>query len=257
MEERKIKEIEYYDKQARERAGSEEKSADFEGFNPNILSSFRFCYDILKQRCQGKKLLDYGCGNGVHSVFPAKCGAEVTAIDLSEPSLEIAREKAQKEGLGDKILFLAMDCEKTDFPDNSFDIIFDGGTFSSLDISKALPELKRILKPNGFLLGIETFGHNPLTNLKRKLNKAGGKRTGWAADHIFKEKDIKEAEKHFNKIEIRHFHLTSWLAFPFLKFAFGKALFYLLEEADKVLLKIPFLRKYAFKAVFIFEGPKK
>jgi len=148
-----------------------------------------------------------------------------------------------------------MDCEKMGFPDNYFDIIFDGGTFSSIDLDKAYLELERILKPQGFLLGIETFGHNPFTNLKRKINKLIGKRTGWAAEHIFKTKDLEEAKKYFNKIEVHYFHLISWLVFPFLNLPGGKAFLKLLEFIDGVLLKIPFLRKYAFKVVFIFSCP--
>ena len=260
MEDRKKVEIEYYDKKAEEwlrQKKDEGPITDFEGFDPDLLSSFRFCHEYLKDKCRDKKFLDYGCGNGVHSIFFAKCGAQIIGIDLSEPSLKIAGERAAREGVGDKVRFLAMDCEKMGFPDDYFDIIFDGGTFSSIDLDKAYLELERILKPQGFLLGIETFGHNPFTNLKRKINKLIGKRTGWAAEHIFKTKDLEEAKKYFNKIEVHYFHLVSWLAFPFLNLPGGKAFLKLLEFIDGVLFKIPFLRKYAFKVVFIFSEPKK
>jgi len=261
MEERKQEEIEYYDKKAEEwlREKSEKKwQGDFERFNQILLSSFSFCYQFLEKNCQNKKVLDYGCGNGIHSIFPAKMGAErVIGIDLSEKSLEIARERAKKEGVEEKIEFLKMDCEKMDFPDNYFDIIFDGGTFSSLDLNKAYPELMRILKPDGYLIGVETFGHNPFTNLKRKINKMTGKRTGWATGHIFKMQDLEEAKKYFEKLEVDYFHLISWISFPFLRFPFGKSLLKFFETIDKILLRIPFLRKYSFKVVFIFSGPKK
>ena len=189
-EERKQKEIEYYDKQAeiliKNRIDNASKG-DFEGFNPLLLSSFKFCYNLLEKNCRNKIVLDYGCGNGVHTSFLAKTGAEkVTAIDLSEKSLEVAKLKIKREGVGGKVEFLKMDCEKMDFFNNSFDVIFDGGTFSSLDLKKALPELLRVLKPEGVLIGIETFGHNPLTNLKRRINQIRGKRTDWATEHIFK-----------------------------------------------------------------------
>ena len=108
MEERKQKEIEYYNKKAEEWLRENRKqgvATDFEGFSPNLLSSFRFCYEYLKNKCQNKKLLDYGCGNGVHSIFPAKCGAEVIGIDLSEQSLKIAGERAKREGVEDKVRF--------------------------------------------------------------------------------------------------------------------------------------------------------
>ena len=258
-EERKRKEIEYYDKKAEEFSRERVSvSADFEEFEPQRLASFQFCYKLLSERCQGKIVLDFGCGNGVHSIFPAKNGAEkVVAIDLSEKSLQLARERIKKEGMEGKIEFIAMDCEKMDFPDNSFDIVFDGGTFSSLDVKNAFPELARVLKADGCLLGIETFGHNPFTNLKRKINKVLGKRTGWAAEHIFKMKDLEMAEEYFNKIEVYYFHLISWLAFPFLGFAGGKALLKFFEFGDKILLKLRFLRKYAFKVVFIFSEARK
>ncbi len=239
MEERKQIEIEHYDQKAREfRRGPASSN----------LASFKFAYKLLKENCQDKLVLDYGCGNGVHTIAIAKTGVKkVIGIDLSEKSLEIARRAVPSAE------FLKMDCEKMEFPDNYFDVIFDCGTFSSLDLKLALPELARILKPGGVLIGIETFGHNPLTNLKRKFNKLTGKRTGWATEHIFQEKDLKDAERYFNRIKVNYFHLISWVAFPFLEYPGGKILLRFLESIDRFFLAFPILRKYAFKVVFILE----
>ncbi|MEK9135110.1 MAG: class I SAM-dependent methyltransferase [Patescibacteria group bacterium] len=239
MEERKQIEIEHYDQKAKELG---------RGPASSNLASLKFVYKLLKEKCRGKLVLDYGCGNGVHTIAIAKTGVKkVIGIDLSEKSLEIARRAVPGAE------FLKMDCEKMEFPDNYFDVIFDGGTFSSLDLKLALPELARVLKPDGVLIGVETFGHNPLTNLKRKLNKLTGKRTGWAAEHIFQEKDLKDAERYFNRIKINYFHLISWAALPFLKYPGGGIFLRFLELIDKFFLLFPFLRKYAFKVVFILE----
>ena len=260
MENRKQKEIEYYDRQAEKKLkGSPDQltETDFEGFNPNLLTSYKFCYQWLEKNCRDKTVLDYGCGNGIHTVFIAKFAKKVIGIDLSQPALKIAKERAKRGGVENKTDFREMDCERLEFPEDYFDIIFDGGTFSSLDLKKAYPDLAQVLKPTGFLIGIETFGHNPFTNFKRKINKITGKRTGWAADHIFKMENLKEAEKFFNKIETNFFHLVSWAAFPFLNLPGVKFFLKSLESLDKILLKLPFLRKYAFKVVFIFSNPKK
>ena len=49
-----------------------------------------------------------------------------------------------------------MDCENLTFIDSRFDIIYDFGTFSSLDMNKAIVELRRVLfKPDGYLLAIK------------------------------------------------------------------------------------------------------
>jgi len=228
METRKKKEIEYYDKSARATDGG-----DFEGLAPLI---------------KGKNVLDYGCGNGIHTGFLAEHAAKVTAIDLSENSLQIARGKWQAVN---NIKFIKMDCEKMDFSDNSFDVVFDGGTFSSLDIAKAIPEIARVLKLSGVLVGIETFGHNPILNLKRKLNVLRGTRTEWAATHILRQEDVKLMSRYFQNVKLYYFHIVSWAAFPFLRFPSGKLLLKLLEAIDTALVKIPFMRKYAFKVVFI------
>jgi len=251
MEERKQKEIEHYDSQLNVEQG------DFEGFNPILLGSHKFLRNFLRDKCQDKKILDYGCGNGINTVWLAKYKGEVVGIDLSEKSLDVAKERIKEQGLESMVKFLPIDCENMTFPDNYFDIIFDGGTFSSLDLNKAFPELKRVLKPHGFLIGIETLGHNPFTNFKRKINKLFGKRTKWASEHIFKMKDLKEAKKYFQKKETHFFHLISWIAFPFLKLPGGKILLRILEKIDSFFLFIfPFLKRYSFKIVFIFSQPK-
>ena len=75
--------------------------------------------------------------------------------------------------------------------------------------------------------------------------------------HIFQTKDLEEAKNYFSKIEVHFFHLISWLSFPFLDSQGGKILLKILEEVDKILLSIPFLKKYSFKVVFIFSSPRK
>ncbi|MDD5144810.1 MAG: class I SAM-dependent methyltransferase [Candidatus Pacebacteria bacterium] len=258
IEERKKIEMEYYDKKARELL--EEKNAtgelsDFEGFKPQILSSFKRLYELLAENSKDKIILDYGCGNGVHSFFSVEKGAKkLIGIDISEKSLEIARRRAEKLGIPEeKIQFLRRDCEKTEFPDNYFDIVFDGGSFSSLDLKSVFPEIIRILKPGGLLIGIETFGHNPIANLKRKLNKVFGKRTGWAEAHILKTKDLKNARKYFSEIQVSFFHFFSYFAIPFLGNPGGGVLLGILEGLDKLFFALPFLRRYGFKAVFVFK----
>ena len=45
------------------------------------------------------RILDVGCGGGILSEALAKAGAQVTGLDLSEASLQVARQHAQKHGL--------------------------------------------------------------------------------------------------------------------------------------------------------------
>lgn len=260
MEPRKRKEIEHYDSHAREwliRHPDDAQQGDFEGLDPTLLKSFRFCFSLLEKKVKGKKVLDYGCGNGVHLPFLSRHAQEVIAIDLSQPSLDIAAQRLKKDGLEAGVSLIKMDCEQLAFPDNSFDVIFDGGTFSSVDLDRALPELSRVLKPGGCLIGIETLGHNPIANLNRKLNEKSGKRTEWAASHIFKLSDLPRVKKYFAETSLWFFHPLSWVMVPLAGKPLGQALLSIGEILDTIALWIPGGKLLSFKVVFRFSSPKK
>lgn len=42
----------------------------------------------------GKKVIDCGCGFGTYSIYCAKLGALVTALDISDTMIQIAKQKA-------------------------------------------------------------------------------------------------------------------------------------------------------------------
>ncbi|PIU99155.1 hypothetical protein COS59_01295 [Candidatus Wolfebacteria bacterium CG03_land_8_20_14_0_80_36_15] len=255
---RKIEEKEHYDKLAKEwhekHKSEKDWQTDIEDYEIDLMLSYQYFKNLIKRYIKpGMKILDYGCGHGMHAILPAKLGAEVYGIDVSEESLKIARQRAEREGVAEKTKFLNMDGEKMSFENEIFDVVIDGGTFSSVDVNKALPEIKRVLKPGGLLIGIETFGHNPLANLKRWLNRKSGYRTSWAASHIFKIKDLKKARQYFKIKEARYFHLFSMFIFLFRKINAAKKIFKAVDKIDTFILKIPLIKYLSFKIVFVFE----
>lgn len=214
------------------------------------LKSFIFFKEVASGNIAGKKVLDYGCGGGKYSNWLGQKAKEVVGIDLSENALDFARKNCNLKNVS----FFKMDCEKIDFQSECFDIVFDSESFCSLNHEKAFSEISRVLKPKGLLVGMETLGHNPFTNLKREINKLFGKSTTWSKGHIFKVSDLKAAEKYFPKIETHYFHLISWIAIPFLKYKQGISFLNFLEKIDRKILKLfPFLNKYCFKIVFLMQ----
>lgn len=80
-------------------------------------------------RWQGGKVLEVGCGIGTDTINFARAGARVTAVDLSEESLNIARQRAEVYGLADRITFVQANAEKlTEYvPVESYDLIYSFG----------------------------------------------------------------------------------------------------------------------------------
>jgi len=212
--------------------------------------------DWLEKNCQGKRVLDYCCGNGEDTIFIAQIGAEdVVGIDISHESIKNCQQKAVIKGVQDKTSFRIMDAEAMEFEDNSFDIITEYGALHHIDLNKAYPELVRVLKQDGKMICTEALGHNLIIHFYRK--KTPHLRTEWEIGHILKKKDIEIAKRYFRKAEIRFFHLATLAAVLFRKRPGFNVLLGLLESIDSVLLKIPLLKWQAWQIVFVLSEPIK
>ena len=80
-------------------------------------------------RWRGKRVLEIGCGIGPDTINFARAGASVTAVDLSETSLELARRRAALYGLADRVAFYRADAESlTDVvPPEPYDLVYSFG----------------------------------------------------------------------------------------------------------------------------------
>lgn len=81
------------------------------------------------EKYRNKKVLEIGCGIGTDTISFARYGASVTAIDLSEKSLAIARERARVYGLEDRICFHLGSAEELSaiVPIEPYDLIYSFG----------------------------------------------------------------------------------------------------------------------------------
>jgi len=64
------------------------------------------------ERWRGKKVLEIGCGIGTDTINFARAGAEVTTVDLSEKSMELARKRAAVFGVEERIRFCPGNAEQ-------------------------------------------------------------------------------------------------------------------------------------------------
>ncbi len=105
-----------------------------------------------------KTILDIATGTGDLAILMAQTSAEkIVGLDLSPGMLEIGKTKILTKNLSEKIEMVIGDSEKLPFEDNSFDAItvaFGIRNFETLE--KGLAEIKRVLKPTGIFVVLET-----------------------------------------------------------------------------------------------------
>jgi len=110
------------------------------------------------------QLLQIGCGNSLLAEEMVKDGYQsITNIDISHVVIDSMKEKYRGSP---RLIWKAMDCRKLEFPDESFDAVFDKGTMDALlcgdhsftSVAKMMKEIYRVLKPGGVFLEISYGG---------------------------------------------------------------------------------------------------
>lgn len=260
LDQRKTEELRFHD-QHRDCDAVERLDADtFEALYGNkrfysvVQLSTRYVEDWIAEHAPSKVVLDYACGNGMNAIQAAKAGASVAiGLDISRVSVQNAKRYAVEAGVAENTRFVQGDCENTRLPDNCIDVVICHGMLHHLDLSFAFPELRRIMKPGGVLLGVEALDYNPLIKLYRVMTPK--MRTEWESAHILSLKDLQFAKRFFQVHNATYWHLSAIpAAFFHNRPGFG-ALLAAGNALDRVLLKLPLLRLLAWMFTFELHKP--
>jgi len=137
-----------------------------------------------------KAILDGGCGTGGHAIPLAKRGYEVTGVDLSEDMINIAKEKASKDGIN--VDFNVMDLRELEL-NKKFDACIC--MFAVIDyltnnrgLLKVLSNIRKHLKDGSLLIFDFWYGPAVLTVLPsprmKIIEKEGVKVIRFAEPHL-------------------------------------------------------------------------
>lgn len=105
-------------------------------------------------RWQGKRVLEVGCGIGTDSINFARAGAELTAVDLSGESLELARQRAEVMGVADRIEFVQANAEELTSAVSGppYDLLYSFGVIHHTPRpERALAEMRALAAPGATL----------------------------------------------------------------------------------------------------------
>ena len=200
----------------------------------------------------GKRVLEYGCGTGSHSLAIARRGGRVTGIDISEVGISKARERAAAEGVSGAE-YLVMDAEQMTFPDDTFDLVIGEGILHHLNLEASYAEIARVLKPTGQAVFMEPLGHNPAINAFRKATPS--MRT--PDEHPLVRRDLRLADRYFADLHFEHHHLFSFGALPFVRTPLFRPVVNALDAVDRAAFKVlPPLRMASWYVVMVMGQPR-
>jgi len=167
LDARKIAELEFHNKERNKDRPKQLSQDEYERFYGNkkyystVARSSRFVENWIMKNSGGKIFLDYACGNGQQAILAAKHGAALSiGLDISDESILNAKNDAAASNIPN-VMFLQADAENTRLPDSCVDVIICSGMLHHLDLTRAFPELSRILKPGGTILAVEALNCNP------------------------------------------------------------------------------------------------
>lgn len=126
------------------------------------------------------EILVVGVGTGLELQMFAPA-TRVTGIDVCEPMLDIARDRARRRALRHVKALLRMDAAALQFPEGAFDVAMAPYVMSVVpDPARVLDEMFRVVKPGGEIILLNHFGseRGPMAGVEMALQPAS-KWLGW------------------------------------------------------------------------------
>lgn len=106
------------------------------------------------------RVLECGCGTGGTSCLLARCGYDVTGLDIAPAMIQYAEKNKERERL-ENVRFVVDDFEDTVFNQEFDCVLFFGSLHHAESEGKAIEAARRALKPGGLFVASEPgFGHH-------------------------------------------------------------------------------------------------
>jgi SAM-dependent methyltransferase len=112
-------------------------------------------------KLKGKTVLEIGCGTGLNAIELARRGFQVTATDLVEQAIQVARDRARQANV--TVNFRAADFLKDNLG-GPYDILFDRGVYHVLrqvDLKKFQEAVKRVTRSGSWWLSLAGNSKEP------------------------------------------------------------------------------------------------
>ena len=250
----------------------DEKYADFDVFTTVSASSSstkapnstKEMFLKLLGNVAGKEILELGCGNGVFSVYMAKNGARVTAVDISKNSIQNTINLAknnQVEHLIDAYQINALELEKLG---KNFDLVVGKFILHHIEPFENFTfVLSALLKKGARGVFIENNSRNPILMLVRNhfIGKFGIPKYGDEEEHPFEPREIELLKQNVGVVNLYYpdfVFLRKINVYIFRKNPRFQLILNMFEKLDDFIKNsFPSFNQYSYKQIVeIYKGER-
>jgi 2-polyprenyl-3-methyl-5-hydroxy-6-metoxy-1,4-benzoquinol methylase len=215
-------------------------------------SAYRLYLASLLPKCRDHRVLEIGSGAGEKAMIMAEHGARVTGIDISDEKIVAASQLGAYRGSSAE--FKVMDAESLDFGENAFDVVCGEGVLHHLDLQKVIPEICRVLKPDGAAFFTEPLAANPVLKAFRWLTP----KMRSPDEHPLTSKDLEFIRSSFESANFRFFNMVTPLALIFYPLHLHRAVARSLNRLESFTFhRVPRLELLAWSVLLCLERPQK
>ena len=191
-------------------------------------------------RWRDKRVLEIGCGIGTDTMNFARQGASVTAVDLSEKSLEMARKRAAVYDLTNRIHFCHCSAEQLErfVPSEPFDLIYSFGVIHHTPHpERVLEQLRNYVRPGStvkimvyhryswkvFWI-LMTYGRCQFWSLTELVARYSEAETGCPVTYSYSKSELRNLMERssFHVKQIRAEHIFPYRIRDYIKYGYVK-----------------------------------
>lgn len=175
------------------------------------------------ERWRGKRVLEIGCGIGTDTINFARAGASVTAVELSDESLKIAKRRAEVFGLEKSIDFFQANAEEltSHVPTQKYDLVYSFGVIHHTPNPRsAIVQIARYMAPSSELR-IMLYAKNSWKNI---MIEAGfdqpEAQSGCPVAFTFTRDEAGNLLEGFEIVEIKQDHIFPFVVEKYVKYEY-------------------------------------
>jgi 2-polyprenyl-3-methyl-5-hydroxy-6-metoxy-1,4-benzoquinol methylase len=191
------------------------------------------------EQWRGKRVLEIGCGLGTDTVNFARAGAQVTAIDLSDQSAVLARQRLEVYGLSDRATIHVGNAEELPsiVAPQKFDLVYSFGVIHHSPHPRRIVEhVKQYMTPESELrlmvysrISYKLFwimheeGVWDMSRIDELIARNSEAQTGCPVTYTYTDETVRTLLEGFKVLEVRKAHIFIWEIDAYKRYEYQKA----------------------------------